>query len=763
MALNRRQFLQLSATSLGGALYAGCAFPAKELLVQSPVRLPEDVVTGLDNWYASACGQCPAGCGVVVRVMEGRAKKVEGNPFHPVNSGKLCARGQAAVQAVYHPDRIQGPLRRTGERGSGRFEPISWDEGLNQLVVELRRLRERGAAESAVLVTAPLRGHLGLVVQQFATAYGLQHLAYEPVEQTALRAVVRDLFGQEMLPDFDLSRTAYLLSFGGDLLGTWLSPVRYGRAYGEFRQGRAKRGHFVQVEPRFSTTAASADEWVAVRPGAEGILALSLAQVIVAEGLGERAAVDALTGSGGPGALEAFQPGRVAETTGVPAPRIVELARAFAANRPSLALGGGVAAAHTNGFFNLRAIYALNFLVGSVGKPGGLLFNPPSPLKGVPTTGEATPFRAWQDLAGRLREGRGRPVNLLMAHAADPVYGLPGALQLGEAIGKVPLIVSFSSFMDETAAMADLVLPDHTFLESWGSDIPEPGPGHQAVTFQQPTVAPLHDTRPFGDVLLTLAEELGGAVQRALPWDTMQDLLREAATQLQREQRGAVKEADFPLFWMKLLQRGGWWDELQKGPTSVGRPTALSRGPVPPRFGGSTEEFPYHFLPFPSLALGAGEGAHLPWLQSTPDPLTTVTWQTWVELNPRTAQKLGLQEGDVVAVVSPHGEIEAPVYVFPAAREDTVAMPMGQGHRHYGRWGEGRGVNPAAILAPLVDDQTGALAWAATRVRLRPTGKRMRLPKLEGTVLAIQRPGADVVEVTQAANLLDRLRGPGTV
>jgi len=761
MALSRRQFLQLSATSLGGALYAGCSFPAKELLVQSPVRLPEDLVTGLDNWYASGCGQCPAGCGVVVRVIEGRAKKLEGNPFHPVNGGKSCARGQAAVQAVYHPDRIQGPLRRTGERGSGRFAPISWDEGLNQLTGELQRLRGSGAADGAVLVTAPLRGHLGLVVQQFASAYGLQHLSYEPVEQTALRAAMKNLFGQDLLPEFDIARAAYVLSFGADPLGSWLSPVHYGRAYGEFRQGRAKRGTFVQVEPRFSTTTAGADEWVPVRPGTEGILALSLAQVIVAEKLGEQSVADALTGGAGARALEAFQPTRVAAETGVPAERIVALARAFAGNRPALAVGGGSAAAHTNGLFNLTAIYALNLLVGSAGKPGGLLFNPPPTLKGVPAAGVAAPFRAWQDLVGRLREGRGRPVSLLMVHAADPVYGLPGALQFGEAIGKVPLIVSFSSFMDDTAAMADLILPDHTFLESWGSDIPEPGPGHEAVTFQQPAVAPVFETRPFGDVLLTLAEEVGGAVQRALPWDTMQTLLREAAGLLQREQRGVVREAEFPVFWTKLLQRGGWWDELSKGPAPATRPVQLPQVAVAPRFAGDDE---YHFLPFPSVSLGAGEGAHLPWLQATPDPLTTVTWQTWVELNPRTAHKLGLQEGDVVAVVSPHGEIEAPVYVYPAAREDTVAMPMGQGHRHSSRWSEGRGVNPAAILAPLLDEQTGALAWAATRVRLRPTGKRLRLPKIEGSVISIQRPGADVVEVTQAANLLDRPQaGQGTV
>jgi molybdopterin-containing oxidoreductase family iron-sulfur binding subunit len=111
--------------------------------------------------------------------------------------------------------------------------------------------------------------------------------------------------------------------------------------------------------------------------------------------------------------------------------------------------------------------------------------------------------------------------------------------------------------------------------------------------------------------------------------------------------------------------------------------------------------------------------------------MTTVAWQTWVEINPHTADRLDMQDGDIVRVISRAGEVEAIVYVYPGIREDVVAMPLGQGHEHYGRYAQERGSNPVRLLVSPVDEETGSLAWAATRVRLIPTGRRHTLARLE--------------------------------
>ena len=750
MELSRRDFLKVTGASAAGAvLFNGCAVPEREMVLQSPALLPEDTVHSFENWYASVCRQCPAGCGIIVRVVEGRAKKIEGNPDHPLNRGKLCARGQAGLQDLYHPDRIRTPLRRAGPRGSGRYHIITWEDALDELVSRLQDQSDQGNADTVVLATEPLRGLNAYIANQFASTYGAALLAYEPMEQTVLHKVVKDVFGQDLLPVFDIEHADYILSFGANFLEPWLSQVSYNRAYGEFRQGRpGRRGYLVQVESRLSMTAANADEWTPINPGTEGVLALSIAYVLISEGLADPSAAAAMTGGAGAQALNAFRPEQAAPITGIAADRITAMAREFAKRRPSLAIGGAGPSAHTNGSFNLTAIYALNFLVGSVGSPGGVLFNPKAPIPELAARVPAATFADWWRLAERIRTKEPKPVNILMVHGANPLYGLLPSVGFGMGLGNVPVIVSFSSFMDETTAMADLIMPDHVYLEGWGDDAPDPGTGREVVGLQQPVVNPLYATRPFADVLLTAARGLGGEVQKALPWDTHRDALRAVSDDVFNLRRGSVRAPDSDSFWNGMLQRGGWWDLNAASSLGLTAAPALTGRAPRPSFAGPDTEFPLHLTIFPSNGMNDGRGAHLPWLQMAPDPTTTVSWQSWVEVNPKTAANLGVQTNDIVTVVSPSGRLEVPVYVYPAIHPDVVAMPAGQGHTYMGRYAERRGSNALSILAPLTDEATGALAWGATRVRLERTGRQYRLPKLEGSAPAVQPEDYSIIQIT---------------
>ena len=766
MALTRRQFLKLAGTSaVGSVLFYACVPAAEELLVESPAQLPEDLVTGLDTWYATLCRQCPSPEGIIVRVMEGRAKKVEGNPDYPINRGKHSARCEAGLQALYHPDRIRAPQWRNSR--AEPFQETTWDQGLNELMGRLKGLRNK---KNMLLITEPLRGHLALVTNRFIESYGGRHMALEPVEETVLRAAIKEVFGQDRLPDFDLEHTQYLLSFGADFLATWVSPVRYARGYGEFRQGKGrKRGTFVQVDSRFSMTAANADEWVPIKPGTEGVLAMGLAFLIIDGNLGnpDPAVVRAMTRGAGAEALSAFGPQQVAKETGLAdllgeakaVDRIERLAREFAEQRPSLAIGGGSAGAHINGLFNLSAIFALNFLVDSVGKRGGVLFNPHPPLPDVPATATVSPFKEWQTLVSQP------PPKLLLIRGANPIHSLPNALKLGDWLNKVEYIVSFSSFEDETSAMANLVLPEHIYLEDWGDDGADPGPGYQTMGFQQPVVNPLYDTQSFADVLLTVAQELG--MEQALPWNNFREVLQgregkdEGAHRLFRMKRGDLltesakvrSYGSFDSFWNGLLQHGGWRDVKARAQVSS-HPApdlgALARQKAEPSFEGPQGDDTFYLVPFSSLSLSEGRGAHLPWLQATPDPVTTAVWQTWVEINAKTAQEMDIREGDVLVVESSRGTLEALAYLHPAIPPDVVAIPMGQGHSLYGQYAEERGSNVLSILAPKTEEKTGALAWAATRVRVKKAQRFVRLPKFEGSVLPlVEGDTREVIQVTR--------------
>lgn len=731
MALTRRQFLKWAgATGIGAVVFNGCAVPEREIVVQSSARLPEDLASGRDNFYATTAQLGPASEGVLVRVMEGRAKKVEGNPDFPLNAGKHSARAEALLQALYHPDRMSGPLERVGRGGPWRT--LTWDGGLQRLVDALKSTDPK----RVVFATAPYRGELASVVTRFATAYGAKLLGYEPLEQTALREATRRLTGSGVLPDFDIARSRFVLGFGADFLGTWLAPTHFARGYGEFRSGASgKRGTFIHVDARYSTTAVSADDWVAVRPGSEGLLALSIAYVMVREGLADTAASSALTGGQGARALDAYAPNNVvAQIAGshrggaLDADAIVRIARAFAdpANRPAVAIGGGSAAAHTNGTFNVQAILALNYLAGSVNKPGGMLLNPATHQTQV----TATPLRAWAAELARMREGE---VDVLVVRDADLLHGLPGSLDAARAISRVKKVVSLSSFLDETTAAADLVLPASTGLEEWGTDTPDPGPGYGLVGLQQPVVTSYRQTLAFGDILLRAAKDLG--LRGEWP-QNMRDAVRTTAQALHRSGGGSVRAPTFEEFWRVALQRGGWWDQAGTVKTVAAPPALPARAEA--EFTGNATAYPFYLVPFEPIGIGTGM-AHLPWLQAAPDPVTTMAWQTWVEVNPRTAASLDLKAEDVVIVESSTGRtLEAVVYVNPAAPPQVLGVPFGQGHRQFTQYAAGRGANVADILAPAEDKDTGAWAWAATRVRLVKTRKRLAHAKLEGTEPAVE-------------------------
>ena len=743
MALTRRQLLKFSGLGLLGAVvFAGCRIPDREFIAESPVMIPEDLVRGDDVYFATLARPNTGVESVLVRVMQGRAKKIEGNPDYPMSRGKHSAQAEATLQELYHPDRIATPLRRVGERGSGEFESISWDEALNELTGKLSEYMDK--PDSVAMITAPLRGALGTVVDRFAENYGARRFSFEAVDQTVVRTAFNRMYGQNRLPSFDIQNAHYVLSFGADFLSHWHAPLHYNWQYGEFRGETGGRGKLVQIEPRFSLTAANADKWVYVNPGTEGVLALAIAKAILENGDGDLDMMAALKETINARALPM---NTVEELTGVKADVIETLAHDFAANQPGVAIGGGLAAAQTNGLYNMTAVYMLNALVGNVGKKGGVIFNPPAPIPNVVSNAPANPLMDFQRFADEMRRGE---VNAVLVRGVDPAHGTPASMQFGRSMREnVPFIASFSNFMDETTLQADLVLPDQATLESWGDDVPEPGPGYEAVAMQQPVVMPFVEGRAFGDVLLTLVEEMAGRMTRNMPWANMQEAVRSVAQELWIKNRGSIQQYEnFEEFWVAVLQRGGWWDTNATAAAPQAPDVEQAPGNAFPAFTGSASEYPFHLLPFPSHSMGDGSDAHLPWLQATPDPITTAAWSTWVEINPRDADDMDMREGDIVTIESPQGSIETQVYVNPATAPGTVSVPMGQGHTSFGRYAEGVGSNVMEVLDAASDESTGAFAWGATRVRLAKTGRRERVIKFEGMVVAVTLPHRTVYEIS---------------
>ncbi len=800
--LSRRGFLKLTGAGFAalGLYKLGLEEAVLKVLAQG------EEYPGLEEtWVPSVCRLCPAGCGILVRVIGGRAVKIEGNPLNPNNQGRLCPRGQAGLQLLYHPDRIKGPLRRAGERGSGEWQSISWDEALNLVTLELQKMRGESRPHSLVFMHGAKPGLMRDLIARFCHAFGTPNVVEMPNATASGSApLVHYLMqGWRAPAGHDWENTNYLLGFGSSFLEARQPSVKMLQAYSRLRRGRPDhRAKIVQVESRFSVTAAKADEWVPIEPGTEGALALSMARVIIEEGLYDRDFIENHTfgfedwsdenGEEHIGfktsILRSYSPRTVAAVTGIPAETIQRVAREFATTRPAIALGD--VSWQTNDLFTQMAVHALNALVGSIDVSGGIIRQETPPFAPWPEAAEddvasqglamprldragTTEYPLANAMFGALPESilaeDPYPVNAIFLYQADPLFSSPEPDRFYSALRQVPFIVSFSSFMDDSASYADLILPDHTYLEGWSDDVLLPSLGYPVLGLGQPAIQPLYDTRNAGDVLVELTRKLGGTVAASFPWPSFEQLLRFRLRGISEAGRGSIVTDTFEQFWDEFQERGVWsappyrfgeWEQVLATPSGkfefysqnlkhtledLAATEAAEKGTTAkeemekmlqelgleargdelymphyefPRWVGEETEYPFHLNVYELMSILNGRAANLPWLQEIAGLHIKEMWHNWVEINPETAKELGIADGDLVWVESPVGKIKLRARHYSGAMPHVINIPLGQGHRAYGRWATGRGANVAELIATESDHLGGVVARRATRVKI---------------------------------------------
>jgi anaerobic selenocysteine-containing dehydrogenase/Fe-S-cluster-containing dehydrogenase component len=683
--LKRRDFLKLVGITTAATAGAGCLeFPPPPQTLYPYVTPPENVIPGVATYYATTCRECPAGCGLHVKTREGRAIKLEGNPNHPVNQGKLCPRGQAALHGLYNPDRWTAPMVR---ESGGALKKTTWEEGLRLLAEKLKA--RTGAVQ---FWTGQETGTRQIVYDAFVSALApAERIAYEPFAWEAVREGNRLSFGNAQIPTYDFEAAATVFTFGADFLETWISPVEYARQFAASHGGDASKGRMVAFEPRMSLTGSNADEWVAILPGTEAIVALAMAHEIVAAGLakGPTGGVD----------LTKYAADAVAAQIGVPADVLKRLAREFASKGPALAVAGGIA---SQGPKATEAVVAANILTSVAGGVGTTIH--------FGKTLDLGTTHSVRDAAKAIDALNAGQVGVLLVHGTDPAYSLPAGLKFAEAAKKAAFKVSFSSYPDDTSQLCDLILPDHHPLESWGDHRGWTG----VSSMIQPAMRPVFDTMSTPDVLYAIAVTIG----------KNQGVL--AAPGWLAELKGVWSGDD----WDTALQNGGVFQPLgvtRGGALSASGGGALDFAPV--ALQGDAGGMPLVVYASPNLY--DGRGANKPWLQELPDPVTKVVWDSWLEMHPDTAKKLGYKRGDHISVKTAAGTIETAVYDYIGIRPDVFAIGTGQGHLEYGQYARKRGANVLAAL-PLVYDQSGALAYVSTRAQIAKTGKPYYLAWLGG-------------------------------
>jgi anaerobic selenocysteine-containing dehydrogenase len=760
LKLNRRTFLKLSG-------FAGAAIGANQIIrLDSAAASPSQKKSQNapeEKWMATSCLSCPARCAIRVRVVNGKAVKVTGNPYSQVSEGKACPRAHIGLQVLNDPGRLSTPLRRkSNEKGRGidpKWVPISWDEALDEVVNRLKKVRESGGPNQLLLFYGLNTISTEDMIHRFAEAFGTPNLiSGDGLDNETEKSGNWMADGHYTHTAYDLDHTNYVLAFGADMVESSRPLSRFLRKWGKFRREKANRTKVVVINPRYSVTAAKADEWIPINPGTDGALAMAIVHVIISEGLYNKTFVKDWTmgfDSYKNLVLSQYSPKDASKITGMEPEVIQRIAREFAQTQPALALRGKESINWPDGSFTSYSIFCLNALVGSIDVPGGVIYQENPGYKEMPRLvedeiarkGKGRPildFRGTDkfpvakvvtnQIPESISEGVPYPIEMAMGFNSNFNMVAPGAGRWDGALKKIPYYVHISPFISEMALYADMVLPSTTFLEEWGYDHSPPGSGFAEVKIKQPIVPPLGHSRSAMDILFEVAKRLGGGVAQSF-------------AHMGDHAEGFVKFRTETLIpWSDFLKKGVWigttyeYKKYHRIFLTPSKKFEFSSGNLKSimiklkkvkeegqdylphykeaKFLGDREQYPFVLLPYQPLMVIENGSQNYPWAQEIFLPMDGVGWETLAEINSETAKALKLRDGQLVWVESPFQKIRVKVKFSEGVHPGVVAIPSGQGHYSYGRWQKGIGVNPNEIIGVDYDTISGQAAFFSTRVKI---------------------------------------------
>lgn len=737
--MTRRDFLKIgfasaAAAGLGGSL-SGCFSP--------PPEFPRKVLrtAGKPVPIASTCSLCPAGCGIVGEVLDGRVMRIAGNPKHPNNRGKICSRGYAGLNLLYDPDRLLYPLKRSGARGSGRWARISWEQAWEEMAKRLVPLRQSGKTDG-LWVEMETPGSKELAALEFLKAFGSPIVFGESESLYENGRIGRMLTWGAEFPVSDAARSRYILNFGANPYENHQEYIFLAQRIIEGRMTNAAK--LVTFDPRLSNTAGKSQEWIPLKPGTDGIVALAMAQHIVEQGLHDKEFLSRWTNYPLPKLAEhlsPFTPEEAEKASGVKAADIRRLAIEFAKAKPATVITGRGVSGHQNGAMNERCVALLSAVVGNIDVPGGCCLPRKMDL-GEP--GGKSPFRSSAGALAALKEGKVQP-EVYFCYEANPAYAQPNTAEVAGVLKdekRVPFLVVADTHLTETGALADLILPMATYLESWNL---ESRPAMELVPFvsiRQPLAAPLGQSLSLGDAFAGLARRMGEDVQKGFPYAGSEECIVRAAGRIDGLSRNGG---------MDLLKKEGVWFDPAAKPEyrsyeKKGFSTPSGKYEI---FSSKLQDRGISPLPV-YVPIQAHEWRKEKELVLTVHRANVMTPRLgnakWVAeilhanplwINVRTAQELGLRTGDRVKVASKTGSVVVPVRLTQGLHPHVVALTEGLGHWEMGKiakgkkakssdfdtdllwWeGDGNGVNSNAVVSATLDPVAGGVGWNDTVVTL---------------------------------------------
>jgi anaerobic selenocysteine-containing dehydrogenase len=693
-----------------------------------PWKLLDDVAIWTQNWpwipkvpkgqidYVTTTSKlCPAGEGLKIMRVAGNPISAAGNPAHPLSSGGVSALARSEVYMLYSPARIKSPMKKAGKG----FEPITWEQALIEMADKL------GAAKGSVAcVSGDQSGSINELLSAFVGKLGAAGYFMMPSEATTAAKGMK-LMGGKGQAGYDFENADTVLVLGADIFETWGTSTRNRKAFGAKRPVGAKPAStYIYVGPTRNNTAAVCDQWIPAPVADFGVVALGIAWHLVH---------DARITSSAPGfdTFKAvlnggFGPSDVQRATGIAPETLAAVAKALVASKAPLVVTGSPFGQGL-GAGAFMAGMALNILLGRINKPGGVYALPElAPVVPGAMTRQAM---LEGDLPGFLKavaDGKKPAPKALLVYDANPAYGLPETATMTKALEKIPYKVSFSSFLDETAALCDLVLPNSLTLERYDDVVTPYGSGFCLYSLVTPYQKPVHDTRPTGDVILTLARKMSVD----LKFGNFLQLLKEKAASLAKVSGGFIAKDVMP--WQvaagkpaPALAGGDLWKALSAGYawTMVGAapqgdlgfaPEVLAKAVKPAKASEKTAIL----VPYAQLRTGTPTTG-IPCQDLTLVPDTELVGETTlVRLNSATAKALGVKPGASVRVSGGGAKCEAKVHIFESVMTGVVSAPLGFGHTAFDIFSKDKGANYLSLMSLTEEPGTGMSMWAAAEVKI---------------------------------------------
>lgn len=660
----------------------------------------------------TVCGMCGpggpgGGCGIYAFVKQGKFTKVAGMDESPVNQGAVCAKGHAAPQWVYSPDRLTRPLRRTGRKGEGKFEKISWGEAINEIADVLQTQKEAFGPESLAILSPAKRSYNDYITR-FLMIHGSPNYGH-----SGICAMQRAFAFMYTLADWPRNYN------GSDLILLWgRQPIYSGptaRSARAFLSAKHKGTKIIAIKPSVEPDTGMADVWVPIRPGTDAALALSMLHVVIKEDLVDHDFIKRWCS--GFNRLKAhvkqYPPSWGEKITGIPEKQIVEIAQTYASTRrAAIDLGNGVEhCPSSNGA--IRAVAILMAITGHLDRPGCNLFAPPPQQRPKPITlkdritydlveklvapefpGKLQPFiegttSTYYRILESILTKKPYPVRTVIAPGTQALVSNRGSRNVAAALEKLDFFVVADVARTADMPYADIVLPLAT---SYEVDHPfQFVPGWLMAT--NPVIAPAHSAKSVFDFFLDLGTAMGysddfwhGSMETAMddqlvPFGMTMDQLREMPTGIAFEAPSQDFEKYETVFNRKSPRLNGE-PFLPNGRVQLYNTTFEKAGfnPLP-----EWREPPESITGTPEL-LGqyplllsdyhTSKNYSASWQRNVPY-LREIEPYPVLHIHPETAGERGIASGDWVRVTSPHGFLKVKAECYSGIRPDTVMLLHG--------------------------------------------------------------------------------------